>query len=245
MIKVTIGDNFPQLICQECFGLLEKIILFRRTCVESEIKLYQACSEDPDILENKPETSSSLPAKVEPLNELPDKINQESPIKTEEECLPLKVEIDVDKNEDDGDLDFNYLSNNDSSDSDYQPLINIKNKKEPKQTNKKKKINKKQYYECEYKCGKTIVSHLAVYERHLERIHKPTLKKCPTCPKTMYSEVFFQKHITKHADLTCPYCQKLFQQQKVFDKHLPTHGFRAYACPSCNGTYQTKTVRIF
>lgn len=253
MIKVTIGDEYPQLICEECFELLKKIILFRRTCVESEEKLYQAYQEDPniDILEQKPDTSiynpdtsSPLQPKIEAINELPNGTDQETLIKTEEECLPLKTESDDGNNAADSDPDYNNFSNNDDSDSDYEPLINIKNKihKIVPTTNK---IKKAHYYECEFKCGRTIGPHFGHYEKHLKR-HKPKLNRCPSCPRKMYSQIFFQKHLNEHAELTCTQCQKLFLQQKEFDKHLLTHGvLRPYICSICDGTFQTKFVSIY
>lgn len=248
LLKVTIGDDFPQLICQECFELLEKIIIFRKTCVENEEKLFKIYNEEINkavILENTFNNSSPLQPKIEAFeNELsaPIEIIQ-NPIKTEADCLILKNEVDGGKDVIESDPDYNtYLS--DYSDSDSEPLINLKIKEESNQTKIKKK--RKQYsYECEFECGRVITSYSG-YEQHLRYKHKAKLKSCKTCPKQSYSDKFFQKHTDKHISLTCEYCQKMFHQQKTFDDHLLTHGVnKPYACLHCDGYFQCKSVSIF
>lgn len=251
MFQVTIGDDFPQLICQECFELLEKIILFRRKCVESETKLYQACNEDrikTVSLENEVDNSSRLEPKIEPIvNESCNTIKEAMigvAIKTEEECPIFKNEDHRGKDAIDSDPDLNLLPGIEYSDSDSEPLINYTSKAESNQIDTKKK-RKRQYYECEYKCGKVIGSFRG-YEDHLRCKHKAKVKKCQSCPKKFYSEIFLQKHSDKHIGLTCSYCQKVFEQQKSFDEHLLTHGvLKPYACSECDGTFQNKTVSIF
>lgn len=92
----------------------------------------------------------------------------------------------------------------------------------PRRTRKRKTSKKITPLVTQRKCQgcRKVLYSQKFFERHISPMK---LKKCPKCEKTFTLKCVYVKHLLVHP-LECKYCKMNFSKQPHYDRHLLTHG---------------------
>lgn len=211
ILQITLEENLPSEICEECFSNVNKLYNFRKVIINSDLELKERLEAEKNI--EMFESSSPLP-------EVGEFTDHPVPI--------IKIEI----NNESTDPELIEIHQSDLPDEQEKPPEN-KNQPQPRNTMLRRR-NARRQYSCD-KCS--FVTH----ERALLSSHKKTTHYltgvCSICGKTMRKDNL-GKHIKNHtSDYTCSECGIALKNYDQLRSHMYKHKGQELPCEFCSKVF--------
>ncbi|XP_055903648.1 zinc finger protein 239-like [Eupeodes corollae] len=223
-IDIKCCDNFPSVICYDCYCLLRMILKLtqripKATAMFTELFVKSEEELDPYKIKNFHNLDCDLKLFNQSSRELDEQINP-NPDQADNNC-------------------DNYLHS--SADEQIDTVENVPNRIKKYKSRKSQSVeNRNKPHYCS-KCEKGFIK-FCNYRQHMKIVHETTLENkhpvfvCGKCGKKCRSLSSLKEHEFSHSEertFKCKNCEKAFKSITSLKQHEDTHNETRYICVVC------------